>query len=394
MNFKKAWLSGFLAFAVGFSAGSLHAETIESEGVASIKASGIERARQLAIQDAVEQATRQSGVKIEGQSSVSSGGRTFGSNRLRATGTIADVKVVREWQVEDALHVQISSNVEPADKKIPVVHNYKKKIAATPFSVQGAITGKDVIELANGFPRELVRRLENSRRFLSKNSLYVISVGSAGLDQDPKNVMKLAAQYDSQFVISGEILDSVSAGDGWLSGVIGSRRFEVDLFVHDGLTGGLIARHRIDELIEKEFFGDRDKSFSSASFFSTKLGETVNKVINAAVELISKDVENLPFTAKVIRVTDGKIYIDAGGTSLLSPGDELVAYNNEKDVALLGTVSGHDYGVRETPVATVSVVQVQPMFSICVVLPGAENAAIKVGDFVRFDMVSQSSPPQ
>ena len=364
----------------------LRAEVIEAEGVASIKTSGIERARQLAIEDAKDQASMQAGVEVRTATMVSQGGISFETGRMRPTARIGKVTVVREWQAGDDFHVKISANLE---HHLLVSQKYKKKITATPFFIQKSYLTGDLDDISTGFSRELLRRLDAGNKFIIKNSLYVLPVASNGPSQDNTAVMRLATLYTSQFVIAGEILDVGSSDEGGFFDFFQHkrRRFDVDVFVYDGLTGALIARHRMSEFADGDVFVGRDKQFGSASFFSTKYGQAINRTIDAAAELISKDLEQLPFTAKVIQITDGNIYIDAGGTSFIAPGDKLVAYRIKRELSLRGLGSGSEYGITETPVATVSIIQVQPMFSICTLPSSAKNVTMEVGDLVRFDFV-------
>lgn len=88
-----------------------------------------------------------------------------------------------------------------------------------------------------------------------------------------------------------------------------------------------------------------------------------------------------------------RIYIDAGSTSSIAPGDQLIAYRLRKEVPLTSVTSGAEYGISETPVATVSIIQVQPSFSICA-LPGKTTGTVlEAGDLVRFEFIGTPHTP-
>lgn len=383
-------LIGVVLFAL---ASPLCAATIEAEGVAVITEAGVERARQMAIQDAKNQISMQSGVKVETSVRVRQNDIPLKSSRVQPiTKNIGDVTVVREWQGEGSLHVLISANTEHSIDSANGSSRYKKKIIATPFHIRTPYQANDIDEISTGFPRELLLRLENSNKFLTKISSYVSSDGANGPSQDDNAIKRIATLYNSQFVISGELLNAGNLDKGgYLSFLQTNKRpFEIEIYIHDGLTGALISRHRIGKFAEGEVIVGRDKPFASAQFLSTNYGRIVNEVIDAGVELISKDLEKLPFAAKVIQVAGDKIFLDAGSTSFIAPGDQMVAYHVKRALPLGGLGPNGDYGVVETPVTTVTVVQVQPLFSICKVSLEATNSMIEVGDIVRFESASQN----
>lgn len=370
----------------------LRAATVEAEGIAVIAETGIDRARQMAIQDAKNQIMMQSGVKVETSTRVRQKDARLVSSRIQLDTNIDDITVIREWRGGDFLHVLISAesghSIEYADKS----RKYKKKIIATPFHIRTPYQANDIDEISTGFPRELLRRLEVSNKFLTKASPYLSSPGVSGSNQDNNIAKRIAAVYNSQFVISGEILNAGSSEkDSYLSFLQRNKRpFEIEIYVHDGLTGTLISRHRISKFAEGKVIIGREKPFASAEFSSTDYGRVVNEVIDIGVELISKDLEKLPFAAKVIQIAGDQIFLDAGSTSFIAPGDQMVAYHVKRALPLGGLGPNADYGVVETPVATVTAVQVQPLFSIWKVSLGATNSVIEVGDLVRFESASQN----
>lgn len=382
----------WIAAALVLLASPLRAAIIEAEGVAAINPVGVERARQMAVQDAKNQVSMQAGVEIEMASIVTPRGVPLESSRIRPTATIGKVTILREWQTGDNFHVRISANVESSEQVLAGSLKYKKKIAATPFVIRKSFVTDDIDDIGKGFASELLRRLDNGNKFLTKRSAYVLPSNSYGPSQDGAAVMHLATMYDSQFLIAGEIVDAGESFEGGYFGVFQhkKRRFEIEVFLYDGLTGTLISRHRIEKFAVGDVAIGRDKPFSSASFLATNFGQAIGQAIDTAAEMISRDLESLPFTARVIRIADGRFYIDAGGTSLVAPGDKLVAYRLRREFPVAGFGSGTEYGITETPVATVSIVQVQPLFSICALPANAKGATIELGDLVRFDFINQA----
>jgi hypothetical protein len=384
-----------LAWALFCVPGPTAAANLEAEGVANIKPVGLERARQMAIEDAKEQVAMRAGVDIESTNIVGPRGVPLESSRIRKS-ALGDITIVREWQSDEQVHVRISANVDMSGAGLSASHKYKKKLAAVPFVVRKSTVSDDIDDIGKGFAGELMRRLDDSNKFLTKRSTYTLPPNAAGPSEDREAIVHLATMYDSQFLIAGEIID---AGTGEVGGVLGwfkhtQRRFEAQVFVYDGSTGTLIARHRVEQSAIGDIAVGRDKVFAGTSFMATNYGKAISAAIDASAALIVHDLENIPFTARVIRIADDKLVIDAGGTSLIAPGDKLVAYRLHKELPVMSYGSDAQFGITESPVATVSIVQVQPQFSICALPANSKAGQMEIGDLVRFDVVNRQPEPR
>ena len=111
---------------------------------------------------------------------------------------------------------------------------------------------------------------------------------------------RIASMYESQFVISGEIVDASHFDKPALYGLVDrdARRIEIEFFVHDGLTGVLLARRTaMVEQVGKRRVG-RDKPFGSASFAATPFGGAILRALDEGIAGIMTDLAPLPFMAQ------------------------------------------------------------------------------------------------
>lgn len=368
-----------------------HAATVDAEGMASIDGRNLEQVRQAAIRDALRQASIQAGARVESAELVTAGGLALESSRMRGTEDLSNVTIMREWQDKDLFHVRIRAENNASAGQPATSRSYKKKIVAAPFNVNKTGQVDDIDDIWSGFPKELLRRLESTHKFLPKVSKFSLPADARGVAVEPngEHVKQLALLNESQFVVSGAILDAGTSVDrAWFGlSVTKRRRFEVEIFVHDGLTGALISHHRLDRAMEGEVKVGNDKPFGSAAFFATDYGRNVDWVMQALTKAILADLEPVPFTARIVRISGGKIFLDAGASSLLAPGDKLVAYRKKDEPAVIGLSMNAEYGMPEAPVATVSITQVQPLFSIGELSLDAKSVNLRVGDLVRFETV-------
>jgi hypothetical protein len=265
---------------------------------------------------------------------------------------------------------------------------YKKKIVVTPFHVRRSPQLDDVDDIAVRLPQELLRRMTAGGKFLGKESPYVISPGANGPSADTAAVRRIAGMYESQFVISGEIVDAGNFDKPAWYGLIkkDARRIEIEFFVHDGLTGVLLARRTaLVETVGERRVG-RDKPFGSASFAATPFGGAILRALDEGIAGITADIAALPFMAKVVQVQGERIVIDAGSTASVAPGDQLVLYRLDPRQQVYGADPLVPLGTVEAPVGTLSIVQVQPGFAIGTVTPPGAARQVSAGDMVRFDV--------
>lgn len=360
----------------------------EAEGVAAIAGGKLAQARQTAIRDALEQLGLRSGARVDVAAGASTRGKTVESSRVQPAFDFDRYTVLREWQTGQVLHVRIAVKEEDARPRGSVNLAYKKKIVVTPFHVRRSPQLDDVDDIAIRLPQELLRRMTAGGQFLGKESPYVISPGSNGPSADTAAVRRIAGMYESQFVISGEIVDAGNFDKPAWYGLINkdARRIEIAFYVHDGLTGVLLGRRTaLVETVGERHVG-RDKPFGSASFAATPFGGAILRALDEGIAAITADIAALPFTAKVVQVQGERIYIDAGSTSSVAPGDQLVVYRADPRQQVYGADPLAPLGTVEAPVGTLSIVQVQPGFAIGTMTPPGTARQVSAGDMVRFDV--------
>ena len=378
-----------LALLLAFNA-PVQAAPAEAEGVALIDEGGAARARQLAIRDALEQLGLRSGarVNVAAGGGAKPSGKTLESSRVQPAAEFDNYTVVREWQTGQLLHVRVAVKEEQARPRGNVNLAYRKKIVVTPFHVRSSPQLDDIDNIATRLPQELLRRMSEGGQFLGKDSPYVISPGAVGPAADTAAVRRLAAMYESQFVISGEIVDASNFGKPAYYGLVkkDARRIEIAFYVHDGLTGALVARRSVvAEGVGERRIG-RDKPFGSASFAATPFGGAILRALDEGIAQIAQDIAPLPFMAKVVQVQGERIFIDAGSTSSVSPGDQLVLYRSDARQQVYGNDPLVPLGTVEAPLGTVAIVQVQPGFAIGKIEPASAAKQVSAGDLVRFDV--------
>lgn len=262
----------------------------------------------------------------------------------------------------------------------------KKKVVIVQFDVANTQHVDDINNIYDGLPSALSSRLEASGEFLTTYTGR--SIPAEASEPQRKAITQIAEEAGAQFLISGMVVNAgISQKKGFWGTSLG-RHIEVELAVYDGLTGARLLLRRLDEQARGEVRVGNDKPFGSSIFFETELGQALNRLIDLAVKDIRKALENVPFSAHIIRVEEKKVFLDAGGDSLLKPGDKLVVYVRDTSAPIAG-LKGSALGVTDRAADTVTLTRVQPQFSIGELPEDAAKLGIKAGNIARIDPAEQ-----
>lgn len=286
-----------------------------------------------------------------------------------------------------------SSSVAPIVRGLASERLFKKKILATAFTINKSAQVMDIDHIEQGFPRELLNKLDHSRQFLIRSSPDLLSFSNEVETPSVRLVKQVAAENDSQFVISGDIRNAGIRVDRKYFGLwrTNKRQIEVGFAVYDGLSGAMLAQHVLHKEAEDEAIVGRDKPFGSAIFYSTSYGKAIDALLLEAARLISADLESHAVLAKILKISNGQIVIDAGKTSAIFPGDLAIVAVVNNELPIMGLTSAQSqplrYGLPQSSLGKIAIIQSQQLFSVGELSADLKADDVKVGDFVRFDNV-------
>ncbi len=369
-------------FLLLFSTASFAIKIIEVTGSAPISAGAQLMAKEQAIKNAMQQALLQTRAHIDSTSIISANVLIIDSARVNTSGTIEDVKVLEEWIEEDVFFVRIRANIPEENPVKKSRHsNYRKKIAAIQFDVSNRTQVYDLPDIERQLPRELLLRLDNTSNFITLDATqYLVSQTGIGYQFDNPDVYKMIAERTgAQIILSGTIRN-MGVETGFFQD---KRHLEIEIYLHDGLSGARIARHRFSETIVNAGYQKNKLSLVSTANLSQSLyGKALSHILNTQIELIQTDLKDIPFTAKIIKIKGKEVYFDAGARSRVNIGDMLMTFQLNPDA--LTAENSQFLGFAETPIASLSVEQVSPQFSIGKL--EIKNTKLSPGDLIRFGL--------
>lgn len=371
---KSGYRKVLLVLAVALMPLQLQARIIEAVGSAPITDGAVNMAREHAVQDAMRQAMMQAEAHVDSTSLVSTNVLIIDSTRVNAAGTVENVTVLDEWVDRDIMHVRIRATVPAEKRRTPSPSaRYRKKVAAVQFNVLDRRQIWDLPGIEQALPQELLRRLGETGQVLPVDGTQYMPA-----EENTGAIARLADQLGVQFVVTGVIRDMGVARHLLTK----SRRLEVEVSLYDALSGARLARHRFSENVaDAGYYQRKPALFSNAGFVQTVYGRTLDRVLNRQVEMLAGDLGQMPFSARVVQVEGNKVYFNAGVTSRVEPGDVLMTYR--LDPQPVRDFNGERFlGFKETPVATLAVHKVQPLFAMGEL--EIDEANLHPGDIIRF----------
>lgn len=402
----------------GLLAICLQANAAQFSGEALIGSGGIEQARAAAIGDALQNASLSSGVTVRSTTDSSNG--TYREQVDVQGAAPGNYRVLKEWQTDNVWHVLI--DVQPATSTGVLspsgcgFDRYRRKVLLTHFYVQQPSQTNDMLRVPEGMQAYLARQLLDTGHYLPQQAAYQAAFQFnprfVEPQQMPERVHELAQRYGAQFVVGGILRDAGSSGQQLQLGVgndvregeskrilnvpgisftqLGlkttatDRRFDVEVFVYDGISGALLARQMLPGQASGEVLQREGTEFGSPRFFATDYGRMVQGQLQKVGQLLDDAVACLPVTARVVRVDGRQVYFDAGAEVGIRPGDRLQVYRLRPDSLPVQSVAapmGSTLGTPELRTGTLKVTSVQPLFSA-----GVLDGVVTPGDYVRIEV--------
>jgi len=355
---KRVFLHGLIGLWLVLVAAPVAAVWVEGVGEAVIADGDTEKAREQARNAALRNAALQYEVHVASSDTVSNGVLT--DTRLTVVSSANVHEIRNEHSSRHGQRMRVSLEARLSNSPAPDCggkgrSEYSKRVGIAGFHVinpdQGGIGRLEGLERA--VPERIAAELAESRnlRAYSATHLKLFEDGRNAptrLEHRNRltNALELADEMNVQFVVSGVVRDfGVEEPDTWGSSVWRSmrrglgtlnreRRFVLDLFIHDGLSGAPILQQRFTTSGTWDRGpGDRT-GFATAAFDNTPYGEKVNQLLAQVAKQVDDGVACQPFMAKVERVDNHNVRIGAGASSGIRPGDTLRLYRRERFLEL------------------------------------------------------------
>lgn len=329
-----------------------HAVTVQATGQAVIVSGDITSARKIAVNAAREQAVLQASAFISTQQHLEQGVIIKDELSIESLANVGAVTILKEEVNANILNVLISVQVQSYDKcsNGKRANNYRKRIAIAAFPMLDPAQSKvgRLRNIESSLASQLTQRLSNNPNIEALNAGYLMlapNTSTGATAQLPQGTLSTVLQHteqlDVQFIVSGVVRDislltpSVFRQKNYFVDKYNKmdylsskymRAFEVDLFIHDGLTGALIEQKNFRTAGR---WGNNDRQqlgFASAPFWQLDYGKQVAKQLKKMAQDITASLRCYDYAVEISRTDERKIWFKAGATSGVKIGDKFDVY--------------------------------------------------------------------
>jgi hypothetical protein len=326
------------------------AEWVEVTGFAPLENATYAEAREAAREDALQQALVASGVRLTSHQYMENGELKRDELSMDSEASIRRQQIREEYVEDDVLHVKLAVDIE----RLSMCPNssaakYKKTVALMGFSLQ--VPDQANIGRLQGIEEGLSSALNQS--LSSKETLVVYQQSNTAsfarvsnapshlnAQQSLSHAMAYAKQLGAQFVVSGVVRDlglanpKAYANSAWRKTIKffaqanTKRRFSVDVFVHDGLSGEIVWNANF--ATEGDWPLDLEESigFATQAFWRTPYGHSISELLDEMAYSLDEQLRCQPFMTRVSRVDGKTLHFSAGASSGIRPGDQFSVYRS------------------------------------------------------------------
>ena len=345
-SFKKSFLLLLLVISTQASAA-----VVEAEGQAIIANRDIVSAREAAMRDASQQASMQAAVYVSSNQVVRDGILEVDNMQISTLGKVQNIELLSEKIIGNTLYVRIRADVlvdQGCDNG--VTNKYAKKVAFTGFPIehlsQGSLGG--LHDASSAFPSQLAQLFRSGKDVTPLNAsqlnLFSDLSSAATLRLDDgmlSSMLTTLGTMDVNYTISGVIRDismidpRTHAEDNYFIDLYNKldfksrkhlRNFAIDLFIHDGYTGQLVAQKHYQTAGLWNLDPAIRTGFSSSGFLKQDYGKKVRELQKKIVRELTEEFACKPFTARINKTEGSQLWINVGTAEGLQRGDKLTVF--------------------------------------------------------------------
>lgn len=362
----------------------------------------LQKTRELAVKDALRQASLEIGGSIHSSQMLVDGLVTSDQVQVNTQGRFRHVRVLKEEIAYGILEVKVRAEFITGDTcPVGTGNGYRKAVAVAGFPLQApkeASLGRldNIEQRLSGVIANTLNGKHKLRAMDAGHVLLFSSVDRAPVSQNNlqrlTTSVELSKELGAQFVVSGVIRDlaMINPDAGvprpWdapldLLGLSRSQRdrnFVLDVYVHDGISGSLMFQNTYAAQGVWEHDDYTKTGFATPMFWKTDFGGQVKHVISKVVTDLNENLGCQPYMAKIISTQGDYIRLDTGSSIGMRPGDELTVFRTRTFYSLdnEGLTELNDTKVKAT------ITQVQPRFAIARLNKTPARFAIQRDDVV------------
>lgn len=386
----RLFISALLLF---FMTNSAIAQWYEAQGKSVVMQGDSERAKTLAMENALKKALLVAGASVSSVQKTVNGLLTQNEINIRASGTVNSFELVDETYEGNLVTVTIRADIFPQNKQC-FSSDYRKSLLITRSNLmhrEQANIG-NIYLLDSKLMEKLAHKINNEGIYLDtklllrekaqfsrlNNSLQVEAIKSL--------TMSLSNISDTQYVMYSEINDvsfEQSSTNGWSfwEEDVFKRQFSVSLYIYNGSNGELVFNKKYHSSAPWEFGKRQNIDVHSEVFWQSQYGMNIEKVLGEMIIDIDENMMCQPTRGKIVQVAGNSLTINLGKRHGVKVGDEFSLLH----LGNIMTDSGKTYAGFNVSPYTVKVTQVSQQSAQAITIDGQLLGNIQLDDLaVRY----------
>ncbi|WP_173290899.1 hypothetical protein [Thiosulfativibrio zosterae] len=393
---------------------------VHAKGTASTEGVSEAFARQMAIRDALKNASMQNNVKVSATQEMENFRLTKASERFTTQSKVQQYQITREGMMElnfENQYDQYGEEIKDAEKKASTTYEveldvcltedpaacnqtpgnqYQLKLAVAQVAMdpnQGQSVS-DISNLLRGYQLELDRRLtlqgyQNKEMIETGSNVYPNLGLTPNLSPDVLDPIRdrTGAQY---LLVS--IIRSASRHNDDSNTWNNIKRFynqeikpnaryiELDWYLIDLMNHRVQAQDRLGFDVKGNVTVGREKPFGTNAFFDTDTGMVFHALLEQQTQGVMQSLHCLALETQIIDKRDGDIIIFLSADSGAQVGDTLAVYHKFGNAIRF---QGVDLGVDSEPSGFLKIKRIQNKFAVATIESQQGQGLIDVGDLVK-----------
>jgi hypothetical protein len=386
----RLFISALLLF---FMTNSAIAQWYEAQGKSVVMQGDSERAKTLAMENALKKALNQAGASVSSVQKTVNGLLTQNEINIRASGTVNSFELVDETYEGNLVTVTIRADIFPQNKQC-FSSDYRKSLLIT----RSNLMHREQANIGNIYPldsklmEKLAYKINNEGIYLDtklllrekaqfsrlNNSLQVEAIKSL--------TMSLSNISDTQYVMYSEINDvsfEQAATNGWSfwQEDVFKRQFSVSLYIYNGSNGESVFSKKYRSSAPWEFGKRQNVDVHSEVFWQSQYGMNIEKVLADMIIDIDENMMCQPTRGKIVQVAGNSLTINLGKRHGVKVGDEFSLLH----LGNIITDAGKTYAGFNVSPYTVKVTQVSQQSAQAITIDGQLLGNIQLDDLaVRY----------
>jgi hypothetical protein len=318
--------------------GIVHAKWYESTGSAPILNGEEAYARSQAVRDALKQAMLDAGASVSSIQQLTNGVVTQDQFQIRANSEVRQYQITHEEVRSSRMFIRLRAYIVAEASGCPG-GVYPKNMTVIRFNWldRSQASYGQIYRLDQVLSKALFDRLSQQRQvFVAQrwidNALGIEPARLAqGAPQDTYQLQQIANQTNSQFLILGQIMDTSLAEENdhnsdfipkdWYRNPI--RRFALQLFIYDGITGQLLDRPIYQTQAEWTFNRNSIIDPNSQAFWQSSYGMEIAATLQTITQELRQKMQCERPVARITWINSQDYHINLGRKNGLKVGDRL-----------------------------------------------------------------------